>query len=169
MKPHPPRRIPGPSEHGPMMHSSFQSEAPSRNVTYPVRTFVEDHRQLLCRRDPRARDLASAREFIDGRWLAVRPTLRFDLDSPETQEFFARKYGDDSESSFRSRFDLVLRFLADYEVELAKNGLAQGRAPMAVREEFIEYLLRYRLGEKQRQIPEAALRLYLDELESTWV
>jgi hypothetical protein len=138
---------------------------PSRNVSYPVRTFVEDHRQLVCRRDPRAKALASIREFIDGRWLAVRPTIRFDLDSRDCREYFVKKYGPDSASSFWSRFDLVLRFLADYEVELAKNGLAQGRAPMAVREEFIDFLLQYRLSEKQRQIPEAALRLYLDELD----
>ena len=169
MKLHLPHRPTGPAAHGPLMHSSVERRLPSRNVSYPVRTFVEDHRQLLCRHDPRAKDLASIREFIDGRWLAVRPTLRFDLDTQGMRDFFASKYGPDSESSFRSRFDLVLRFLADYEVELAKNGLAQGRAPMAVREEFIEYLLQYRLGQKQRQIPEAALRLYLDELERNWV
>ena len=141
---------------------------PSKNVSYPVRTFLEDHRQLVCRRDPRAKDLASIREFIDGRWLAVRPTIRFDLESRDCREFFVKKYGRDSESSFRSRFDLVLRFLADYEVELAKNGLAQGRVPMAVREEFIDYLLQYRLSEKQRQIPEAALRTYIDERDRKW-
>ena len=169
MKPHLPHRPTGLFTHGPLMHSPVEGRRPSKNVTYPVRTFVDDHRQLLCRQDPRAKELASVREFIDGRWLAVRPTLRFDLDAPGTRELFVRKYGPDAESSFRSRFDLVLKFLADYEIELAKNGLAQGRAPMAVREEFIDYLLQYRLGEKQRQIPEAALRLYLDELERSWV
>ena len=169
MKPQLPHRPLGPQTQWPLMHSPGAGHRPPTNVSYPVRTFVDDHRQLLCRQDPRARHLASMREFIDGRWLAVRPTLRFDLDSQDMREFFAKKYGPDSESSFRSRFDLVLRFLADYEVELAKNGLAQGRSPMAVREEFIDYLLQYRLSDKQRQIPEAALRVYLDDLEYDWV
>ena len=151
------------------MHLSVEGRLSAKDVSYPVRNFVEDHHQLLCRRDPRAKDMAAAREFIDGKWLAVRPTLRFDLDSRSTRDFFAKKYGSDSETSFRTRFDLVLRFLADYEVELAKNGLAQGRVPMAVREEFIDYLLQFRLSPKQRQIPEAALRLYLDELERSWL
>jgi len=150
------------------MHPLVEGQLPPRDVSYPVRTFIEDHRQLLCRKDPRAKVLAPVREFIDGRWIAVHPTIRFDLESSDSREFFVEKYGLDSESLVRSRFDLVLRFLADYEVELGKHGLAQGRAPMAVREEFIDYLLQYRLSVKQRQIPEAALRLYLDELDRKW-
>jgi hypothetical protein len=169
MKPHLPHRPAAPLERGPLLHPPVEGHLPSRNVAYPVQTFVEDHRQLLCRQDPTAEKLAAVREFIDGRWLAVRPTVRFDLDTEEVRKYFVKKYGPDNESAFRSRFDLVLRFLADYEVEVVQGGLAQGRAPMAVREEFIDYLLQYPLGEKQRQIPAAALRLYLDELDRRWV
>ena len=169
MKSHLAHRPAVPSAHGPLTHPLVEGQSPSRTASYPVRTFLEDHRQLLCRRDPRAKRLASMREFIDGRWIAVHPTIRFDLESGDSREFFVKKYGSKMESLFRSRFDLVLRFLADYEIELGKHGLAQGRVPMAVREEFIDYLLQYRLSVKQRQIPEAALRLYLDELDRKWV
>jgi len=146
-----------------------RDEGPSSaNIRYPVNGFVEDQRQMLSATTPRATDVRPTLRLMDGRWIAVHPTIRFKLDVPALREQFSSKYGHRIEPAYRSRFELVLRFLADWEVEVVKSGLAYGRAPMAVREEFVDYLLKYRLSTRQREIPEAALRLFLDDWGHRW-
>jgi len=145
------------------------AEPPAQHVRYPIEGFVEDQRSLLAATTPSATGIRTTLQLMDGRWLAVHPTLRFKLDAPALRESFITKYGQRTEPAYRSRFELVLRFLAEWEFELVQNGLAHGLTPMAVREEFVEYLLNYRLSAKQREIPEAALQFFLEDWSHKWL
>lgn len=136
---------------------------PGPDVAYPVSAFVDDHRQLLARTHTDGPKLSATIEMVDGRMHVVRPGLALSTDRDTLRGLFASKYGSGPEAAYRSRFILVLEFLKTWRSEILEAGLADRARPMAVREEFVDYLLHYRLDAMQSAIPECALRRFLDE------
>jgi len=92
-------------------------------------------------------------DTIDGRLVVIHPGLRL---AP-------------AEAANRSRFNLVLNYLTVWQQELSKNGLAHGGTPMAVREEFVSFLLNYKLDRRQDEIPQGAMCKFLDEWSHRWI
>lgn len=141
----------------------------SPNIPYSVAGFVGDQRRLLDRTGLGEADSPETVELIDGRLIVVHPRLRLGPKLTELRESFVCKYGFLEERAYRSRFVLVLRFLAATQPELVKNALAQGDEPIAVREEFLSFLLNYRLRTQQKEIPQGAVRSFLDLWSHRWL
>ena len=138
-----------------------RTTAPPRrpvNVSYSVTAFIGDQRQLLSRTGFRATDHPETVDVIDGRMIVVHPDLRR-----------APKHGSRADTACRCRFHLVLNYLATWRLELLKNGLAHRAKPLAVREEFVSYLLNYKLDTLQEEIPQGAMRKFLDEWSHRWI
>ena len=127
-------------------------------IPYSVTAFIGDQRQLLSRTGFRATDHPETVDVIDGRMIVVHPGLRL-----------APKHSSGAEPGHRRRFNLVLNYLATWQLELLRNGLAHGAKPMAVREEFVSYLLGYKLDTLQEEIPQGAMRRFLDEWSHRWI
>ena len=102
-------------------------------------------------------------QLIDGRMHVVRPDLALKVGMDTQRELFVTKYGRGPETAYRSRFLLVLRFIETWQGEIRQSDLADGAEPMAVREEFVDFLLNYQLDAMQEAIPRSALRRFLDE------
>ena len=93
----------------------------------------------------------------------LRPGLALKVGMDTQRKLFVGKYGREAETAYRFRFRLVLKFLETWRAEILQSGLADGARPMAVREEFVDYLLKYQLDPTQNAIPKSALRRFLDE------
>ena len=141
----------------------------SPNILYPVSAFIADQRRLLSKTRFGTTDFPETVDLIDGRLIIVHPALRLAPNVPDLCEPFTREYGREVESAYRFRFILVLKFLAAWQPELVKSALAQGHEPMAVREEFVSFLLKYELRAQQTEIPQGALRAFLDEWSHRWI
>jgi hypothetical protein len=89
---------------------------------------------------------------LDGRYLVFRPAALSRPPGPAG-----------------ARLSLVVHFLADNRAELVDMGLALEREPLVVREEFVAFLLAYRVRTGQRRIPARALRKFLDEWDHRWL
>ena len=133
------------------------------SVAYSVSAFVDDHRQLLSKTYPQVSELSATIQMIDGRMHVVRPGLALKVGMDTQRKLFVGKYGREAETAYRFRFRLVLKFLETWRAEILQSGLADGARPMAVREEFVDYLLKYQLDPTQNAIPKSALRRFLDE------
>jgi hypothetical protein len=133
------------------------------NVAYSVRAFVDDHRRLLAETHPHVSECSATIQLIDGRMHVVRPDLTLKVSVATQRELFVTKYGRGPETAYRSRFLLVLKFIETWQAEIRQSGLADGAGPVAVREEFVDFLLKYQLDALQEAIPRSALRWFLDE------
>lgn len=133
------------------------------SVAYSVSAFVDDHRKLLSKTPHPLADFSATIQLIDGRMHVVRPDLALKVDMDAQRKLFESKYGREAETAYRLRFHQVLDFLETWRAEILQSGLADGARPMAVREEFVEYLLKYPLDRTQTGIPKSALRRFLDE------
>jgi len=98
-------------------------------------------------------DLLETIEVIDGRLVVVHPGLRL---AP-------------AGTADRTRVNLVLDYLKNRQSELVENGLARCGEPLAVREEFVSYLLNYKLDTLQEEIPQGAMCKFLDEWSHRWI
>jgi len=138
-----------------------KATAPPRrpvNIPYSVTAFIGDQRQLLSMTGFRTTEHPETVDVIDGRLIVVHQDLRR-----------AHKYGSGAEPGDRCRFNRVLNYLATWQLELLKSGLARGGKPMAVREEFVSYLLHYKLDTLQEEIPRGAMHKFLDEWSHRWI
>ena len=162
------RQVTSPSR-GPRNQGDRVIQTVSPNIPYSVTAFVGDQRRLLDRTGLGAAGFPETVELIDGRLVVVHPRLRLGPNLTELRESFVCKYGFLDEKAYRSRFVLVLRFLAALQPELVKNALAQGHEPIAVREEFLSFLLNYRLRKQQKEIPQGAVRSFLDVWSHRWL
>ena len=163
---HPPRApLSQPAETQPEQGKSPERMArqPGPHVAYSVSAFVDDHRKLLSKTSHPLSDFSATIQLIDGRMHVVHPDLALKVGMDTQRKLFASKYGREGETAYRERFHLVLKFLETWRVEILQSGLADGAEPMAVREEFVDYLLKYRLDRTQTGIPRSAIRLFLDE------
>ena len=93
----------------------------------------------------------------------IGPRLALKVGTDTRRKLFESKYGREAETAYRERFQLVLKFLETWRTEIVESGLADGTRPMAVREEFVDYLLKYRLDRTQTSLPRSVIRRFLDE------
>lgn len=154
----------------PVVTEPEQSKSPDRmsrqlgpNVAYSVSAFVDDHRELLSKTAHPLSDFSATIQLLDGRMHVVRPNLALKVGKDTQRKLFERKYGREAETAYRERFQLVLKFLETWREEILQNGLADDARPMAVREEFVDYLLKYRLDPTQTSLPKSAIRRFVDE------
>jgi len=139
------------------------AKQPGPHIAYSVSAFVDDHRKILSKTPHPLADFSATIQLIDGRMHVVRPDLALKVGMDAQRKLFESKYGREAETAYRLRFHQVLDFLETWRTEVLQSGLADGARPMAVREEFVEYLLKYPLDRTQTGIPKSALRRFLDE------
>jgi hypothetical protein len=86
----------------------------------------------------------------------------------EPADVFSERYGCGDDASHLSRFRLVLDFLDDCREEISSCGLGYEGEPMEVREELVDFLLKYSVDPEHPEIPRCALTRLLDELSTRW-
>jgi hypothetical protein len=86
----------------------------------------------------------------------------------EPASVFSERYGRGDDASHLSRFRLVLDFLDDWREEISSSGLGYEGEPMEVREELVDFLLKYSVDPDHPEIPRCALTRLLDELSTRW-
>ena len=151
------------------VRGTWDTKADSPNIHYSISAFIADQRRLLSRTRFGTTDFPETVDLVDGRLIVVHAGLRLAPNVPDLREPFVRKYGIARESAYRLRFMLVLKFLATWQSELVKSALVQGHEPMAVREEFAYLLLNFKLRNRQTEIPQGAIRSFLDEWSHRWI
>jgi hypothetical protein len=142
---------------------------PCPDLSYSLSSFLEDQHRLLSEADPRFSDVSLAIERIDGRFLIVRTEILKEVDDVKRADLFRRKYGQHTGKYCHARFTSLLEFLADRRTALVTAGLAEMNEPMAVREEFVRYLLTSDVGGHRANIPESVIQRFLDEWSHRWM
>jgi len=138
-------------------------------VNYAVREFLDDQHRVI-----RAvgSDLGMPQPILqdpDGRSFFIHTALLRSTGAGRRAavQLFREKYGPAARSALL-RFKLVVDFLNRWQREIARSGFADDGQPMAVREEFLRYLLRYRLQPGNPQIPRSAIIEFLDDWGHRW-
>jgi hypothetical protein len=148
----------------PEIRSSSKASGP----TYRVREFLRDEQFILATVRP---DLASSPtivELLDGRKALIRARLlRHAAATRPVAKAFKVKYEENAEKILQ-QLKAVSEFLDQWRVEIAESGLAEDGEPMAVREEFVEFLLHYGIDSREPEIPRVALNRFLDEWGHRW-
>lgn len=139
------------------------------NVFYTVADFLHDQERLIPDADPQAHQ-PHVVELPDGRMLVVHTRLLREVvdEKGEPADVFSERYGCGDDASHLSRFRLVLDFLDDWREEISSCGLGCEGEPMEVREELVDFLLRYSVDPDHPEIPRCALTRLLDELSTRW-
>lgn len=135
-------------------------------LNYSVRHFLEDERRLLA-----TSELASRLQCVDrpdGRLLPLPtdPLRRAMTCAADASRCFEARYGARSGGEHERRFRLVVEYIDGHRDELAEAGLASGGETIAVREEFVGWLLS---SDVESSIPESALTRFLDEWGHRWI
>jgi hypothetical protein len=87
----------------------------------------------------------------------------------EASRCFDVHYGARSGSEHERRFRQVVEYIDAHRDALTEAGLARDGEPIAVREEFVGWLLSCDLEASRREIPESALTRFLDEWGHRWL
>jgi len=150
----------------PLRRSQPASPSPKR---YFLASFLDDLHRLASDVAPDVSHLPRTIPVIDGRLHVVPAGVFREVVRERRQAVFARKYGPADEALYRHRFQSILDFLAAQRRELLSVGLAEERNDLAVREEFVEYLLRLDPGDPSGRIPKSAILGFLDEWGHRWM
>jgi hypothetical protein len=139
------------------------------NIRYPVADFLNDQDRLIPDDDPLAHE-SHVVELPDGRMLVVHTRLLQEAvdDEHEPASVFSERYARGDDASHLSRFRLVLEFLNECREEISNSGLGYEGEPMEVREELLDFLLKYSVDPDHPEIPRCALTRLLDELSTRW-
>ena len=147
------------------------SRTPDCDIPYALHDFLDDQHRLLSPAKPHLPFSGHTIETLDGRMLVIH--LASLLEAARAREHatrvFVQKYGPAAGASRFSRFCLVLDFLGNSHAEISNSGLAENREPIAIREEFVRYLLDWKVGPKQRRLPKSALSRFLDDWGHRWM
>jgi len=127
-------------------------------VSYPVPEFLEDQRRLLPGEVPWSGPIHRP----EGRLLQV-DARRCRRHLHGAWRWFSRRYGRSLGAVRLERFAKVVDFLDEHRDELERADLVRGGGPLAVREEFLSYLLAFPTGADAMRIPPFAIRRFLDE------
>jgi len=148
----------------------IESSRMDPNVVYPVREFLDDQHRIVVsvRYDLRTPQQPFLQD-PDGRSFLIHTRLLGSAGAARhaTPQLFKDKYGPTAKSALL-RFKLVVDFLNCWQREITWSGFADEGQPMAVREEFLRYLLRYRVHPQHPRIPEFAIGEFLDEWGHRW-
>jgi hypothetical protein len=139
-----------------------------RRTSYDIEDFLDDQRRLV-------RGTCVAKDTIvdelEGR-LRVIDTERLEqaLQSDSATETFHEKYGDEPDEAHCQRCRRVVTFLRQWHREIVRSGLAAGQgSSLAVREEFLEYLLRCSEDVTEPALSVNALTRFLDAWSHRWM
>jgi hypothetical protein len=137
---------------------------------YSARHFLEDGQRLLAKSQPTCGTLRCV-DRPDGRLLPLPtdPLRRAMTASREGEACFSSRYGEELGEEHAQRFRLVLDYVESHCDELTDAGVACAGEPIAVREEFLDYLLNCRVEPARRSIPANALARFLDEWGLRWM
>jgi hypothetical protein len=135
---------------------------------YSTSTFLDDLGRLLTALGSDAANLPCTIPCVDGRLILLQAELLSDLPSDTRRVVFARKYGAEEGTTHGHLVQAVLDFLAASRAELVNVGLATDRGELAVREEFVEYLLSPEVSSPSGDIPTGAILRFLDEWGHRW-
>jgi hypothetical protein len=140
------------------------------SLHYTARHFLEDEQQLLAGTE-QAESPLRCLDRPDGRLLPLPtdPLRQAMTTRGEAARCFSVKYGAERGTERERRFRLVLDYVDTHRDELMEAGLASEGEPLAVREEFLDYLLRCRVDSTLRTIPSSALTQFLDEWGHRWI
>jgi hypothetical protein len=143
----------------------------SHGFRYRIKDFLDDERRLIAAGGecPSTDELIV--EGLEGRLLVVDAgRLSQALAQDDASASFLEKYGDDQNAARRRRCLLVIDFLLRWRDEIVECGLAsQANDPLAVREEFIDFLLNYDVTLESDPLPERALTAFLDQWGHRWL
>jgi hypothetical protein len=138
---------------------------------YSVQHFLEDEARLLASTQHESSLPPDCIQTPDGRLLPL-PTLPL-LAALESQDratdAFLHRYGPDLGADHFERFRLVLDFIASHQSEMKATGLAASREPLAIREEFLDFLLNVSITKDAARIPDTVLGRFLDEWGTRWI
>lgn len=133
------------------------------NVSYQLGDFLDDQRRVMSLTGWRVAFSQDPVELVDGRIRKVYALLlRNALMEYDATKVFFEKYGYEPGECHVCRFSLVLDFLNNHHEELAESGLADEGEPIAILEDFLDYLLKYPIDSKSAKIPSYALIQFLD-------
>jgi hypothetical protein len=146
------------------------ARAHSGRCAYPVHDFLDDQQRLLGTGQT-SRGAATGFEDLDGPLHVVHTRrLRTALASDDIPAPFHDKYGDSQEQTYCARCERVVRFLERWRGEIVQSGLAVSRDdPLAVREDFLNFLLNYETAPGETAIPADALTGFLDQWGHRWM
>jgi hypothetical protein len=145
--------------------------SPHPDIPYALQDFLDDQKRLLSSAHPGQSSQTFAIDDLDGRMLVIQLATSLDATRAGTPatDVFSKKYESGLAAQRLARFRLVLEFLEDSRAEISKAGLADGRDPLAVREEFVRYLLHWKTEPRQQRIPSRALSRFLDDWGHRWI
>jgi len=139
-------------------------------VRYCLDDFIDDQSKVLAVTGADLPSQTKVVEHVDGRLCRVYPRRLHDaVGERQATRPFLEKYGDEEGASHFVRFSLVVEFLSRFRSELAQSGLAEQEGTMAIREEFVNYLLNLDVAEDTKAIPRDALLQFLDEWGCRWM
>jgi hypothetical protein len=136
---------------------------------YFLDSFLDDLGRVECEAAADGAHLPRTIPLIDGRLHVVRTGIVREVARDRRQAVFSRKYGPAAEALYRHRFEAIVDFVATRRSELLKAGLAEERDGFAVREEFVEFLLRPDASGTWGEIPKSAILRFLDEWGHRWM
>ena len=139
-------------------------------LNYTTRHFLEDEQSLLATSALGPKTL----KCLDGPDGRLLPLPTDPLRQAMTREAAASRcfevhYGAWGASEHERRFRQVVEYIDTHRGELAEAGLAREGEAIAVREEFVGWLLSCDVEASRREIPESALRRFLDEWGTRWI
>jgi hypothetical protein len=138
---------------------------------YSVRHFLDDEARLLSIAESGADAFPDCIDVPDGRLLPFPAhPLREAIESEgSASDTFSRKYGPELGADHLERFRLVLEFIASHQSEMRAAGVAEVGETLAIREEFLDYLLNCDLHSGASRIPDTVLGRFLDEWGTRWI
>lgn len=161
-------------QHGVRARSSRPRSSESTSdpgVRYSARHFLEDEQRLLAAAHPSGAGPLHCVEQPDGRLLPLPtdPLRRAMKARQDAAQCFSTKYGPELGEEHERRFRAVVDYVETHRGELMEAGLASEGEPIAVREEFVDYLLNRGVEAARQHIPGSALSRFLDEWGTRWL
>ena len=133
------------------------------NVEYPLEDFTEDMQGIIQKDESNVIDFPPRFGIVDERTGDVT-TYRFNTTDPMyvAATFFLDKYGPSRGPSLWMRFMAVMAFIAKWRNVLVQKGLLI-EEPYAVKDGFVEYLLRVNINSETQIIPKSVISQYFKE------
>jgi hypothetical protein len=131
------------------------------NLEYPLEDFKEDMHGVIQKAESNVVDFPPRFGIVDDR-TGDATTYRLNTSNSMymTVTFFLNKYGPSRGPSRWMRFIAVMAFVAKWSDVLMQNGLLI-EEPFAVRDDFVEHLLRVNINPKTQIIPKNVISKYL--------
>jgi hypothetical protein len=142
---------------------------PETTTHYSVRRFVRDEAHLLASCAEGSRYPPASIELPDGRLLPVPTDPLIEVLSASIDALRDGGSAAEVTADHLERIRLVIEFLQHHERDLMDAGLASPGDALAVREEFLDYLLNCDVEPDESSIPSSALNRFLDEWGHRWM